>query len=45
VVSESCVPTGKEKALEMLADAGFTNVDMEQVAGDAGNNYYIVTKG
>ncbi len=30
---------GEEKALEMFADAGFTNVDVAQVEGDVLNNY------
>ena len=30
---------GEEKALEMFADAGFTNVDVAQVEGDVFNNF------
>ena len=36
---------GEQKALEMLAAAGFTNVEVERVDGDILNNYYIATKG
>ena len=32
---------GTEKALAMLADAGFPRVDVRQVEGDVFNNYYI----
>jgi len=32
---------GKEKALEMLAEAGFSNVNVEQPAHDPMNYYYI----
>jgi SAM-dependent methyltransferase len=32
---------GEELALKMLADAGFTNVKVEQLAHDFQNNYYI----
>lgn len=32
---------GKEKALEMLAEAGFTHVEVEQPAHDVMNYYYI----
>ena len=35
---------GEEKALEMLREAGFTNVDITQVEGDPFNNFYIATK-
>ena len=35
---------GEEKAMEMFADAGFTNVDVARVEGDVLNNYYIATK-
>jgi SAM-dependent methyltransferase len=35
---------GKEKALEMLADAGFTNVEIKQAAEDVINSYYIARK-
>jgi ubiquinone/menaquinone biosynthesis C-methylase UbiE len=35
---------GKEKALEMLADAGFKDVKVEQLAHDFQNYYYIVRK-
>ena len=36
---------GEQKALERLGDAGFANVDVQQVEGDIFNNYYIATKG
>ncbi len=32
---------GEEQALALFADAGFANVDVRKVAGDAFNNYYI----
>ena len=32
---------GEQKALEMLAEAGFTDVRVETVDGDIGNNYYV----
>ena len=35
---------GEQKAREMLADAGFTNVDVKQIEGDIVNNYYIATR-
>jgi 2-polyprenyl-3-methyl-5-hydroxy-6-metoxy-1,4-benzoquinol methylase len=35
---------GEEKALEMLAEAGFTGVDVKQLAHDFQNNYYICAK-
>lgn len=35
---------GEQKALDMLADAGFTNVEVQQVQGDIFNNYYICRK-
>ena len=36
---------GEQKAKEMLAEAGFTQVDIKRVEGDLFNSYYIVTKG
>ena len=36
---------GEEKARKMLADAGFTNVEAEQLPHDFGNSYFIVTRG
>lgn len=36
---------GKEKAEEMLAEAGFTKVEIEQLPHDFINYYYIITKG
>ncbi|MDJ0853001.1 MAG: class I SAM-dependent methyltransferase [Myxococcota bacterium] len=35
---------GEQKALEMLAEAGFEQVDVKQVEGDVTNNYYIAVK-
>ena len=35
---------GKEKALHMLADAGFTNVEVKQLPQDMVNFYYIALK-
>ncbi len=35
---------GEQKALEMLGEAGFSNVSVKQVEGDILNNYYIATK-
>ncbi|MHA2089762.1 MAG: class I SAM-dependent methyltransferase [Candidatus Kariarchaeaceae archaeon] len=35
---------GEEKALEMLNDAGFTNIEVKEVEGDVFNNYYIAKK-
>lgn len=36
---------GEQKARQMLADAGFTSVDLKRVEGDILNTYYIATKG
>ncbi len=36
---------GEQKARQMLADAGFTDVQVERVEGDVLNNYYIACKG
>ena len=35
---------GRQKALQMLSDAGFRDVRIERVAGDIVNNYYIARK-
>lgn len=35
---------GEEKAREMLAEAGFTNVDKHEFEHDFQNNWYVVTK-
>ncbi len=35
---------GEEKALELLAEAGFNNVDVRQLQHDNINNYYIATR-
>ena len=34
---------GEQRALEMLGDAGFTNVEIKQVDGDLFNNFYIAS--
>ena len=36
---------GEEKAREMLGEAGFTKVEVEQLPHDPFNNYFIITKG
>jgi hypothetical protein len=35
---------GKEKAIQMLLDAGFTNVQVKNVEGDIINYYYPSTR-
>ncbi len=35
---------GEQKALEMLADAGFGDISVETVEGDVMNNYYVARK-
>jgi 2-polyprenyl-3-methyl-5-hydroxy-6-metoxy-1,4-benzoquinol methylase len=35
---------GEQRARQMLADAGFTQVEVKQVPGDILNNYYLATK-
>ena len=35
---------GEQKALEMLAEAGFEDVRVETVPGDIVNNYYVATR-
>jgi SAM-dependent methyltransferase len=35
---------GEQKARAMLADAGFTSIDLKHVDGDILNSYYIATK-
>ena len=35
---------GKEKAVQMLLDAGFTSVEVKKVEGDIMNYYYIANK-
>jgi hypothetical protein len=35
---------GKEKALQMLSEAGFSSVEIKQLAHDFQNNYYIIKK-
>ena len=36
---------GEQKALQMLAGAGFTRVEVKRVPGDNVNNYYVASKG
>jgi SAM-dependent methyltransferase len=36
---------GEQKARQMLADAGFTEVDVEAVEGDLFNSYFVARKG
>jgi len=36
---------GEQKARQMMADAGFTDITVKQVEGDILNNYYIARKG
>ena len=36
---------GEQRARQMLADAGFADVQVERVEGDVLNNYYIARKG
>jgi ubiquinone/menaquinone biosynthesis C-methylase UbiE len=36
---------GEQKALEMLAEAGFTDVEVKTVEGDIMNNYYVAHRG
>lgn len=35
---------GEQKALQMLSEAGFKNVKVQQIPGDIFNNYYIAKK-
>ena len=35
---------GEQKALELLAEAGFGDVEVKTVEGDIINNYYIARK-
>jgi hypothetical protein len=35
---------GEQKARQMLADAGFDNVETKHVEGDIFNNYYVATR-
>ena len=35
---------GEQKARELLAEAGFENIDVKRVEGDILNNYYIAYK-
>jgi 2-polyprenyl-3-methyl-5-hydroxy-6-metoxy-1,4-benzoquinol methylase len=35
---------GEQKARQMLADAGFSHVDVKRIEGDLLNNYFIATK-
>jgi 2-polyprenyl-3-methyl-5-hydroxy-6-metoxy-1,4-benzoquinol methylase len=36
---------GRQKAQELLAEAGFKQVDVHELAGDTFNDYYVVRKG
>ena len=36
---------GEQSARRMLAEAAFSEVEVENVEGDIFNNYFIVTKG
>jgi hypothetical protein len=36
---------GEQVARRMLADAGFTSVDVKTVEGDIENSYYIARRG
>jgi Zn-dependent membrane protease YugP len=36
---------GEQSARLMLADAGFSEVEVEEVEGDIFNNYFIARKG
>lgn len=35
---------GEQKAVEMLTDAGFTDIKVERISEDMFNNYYIASK-
>ena len=35
---------GEQKALELLAEAGFTQVDVKRVEGDVWNSYYVAAR-
>jgi ubiquinone/menaquinone biosynthesis C-methylase UbiE len=35
---------GRQKAIEMIEEAGFKNIEVKQVEGDFFNNYYVATK-
>jgi hypothetical protein len=35
---------GEQTARRMLADAGFTSVEVKQIEGDIFNNYFVATK-
>jgi SAM-dependent methyltransferase len=35
---------GEQKALELLSEAGFTNVAVREIEGDIFNNYYIARR-
>lgn len=36
---------GQEKALEMLKEAGFSQIEINQLPHDITNNYYVISKG
>jgi hypothetical protein len=35
---------GEQKAIELMSEAGFKDIDVKQVEGDFMNNYYIAKK-
>jgi hypothetical protein len=35
---------GEQKAKELVAEAGFDDVDVRQVEGDIFNNYYVAAR-
>jgi hypothetical protein len=35
----------EQRAKQMLAEAGFTNIEVKQLEGDIFNNYYLARKG
>jgi SAM-dependent methyltransferase len=35
---------GEQQAVAMLTDAGFTDIRVETIEGDIGNNYYVATR-
>ena len=44
VAGEGSGRGGEQLARRKLAEAGFTNVEAKQVAGDIMNHYYIASK-
>jgi Zn-dependent membrane protease YugP len=35
---------GEQKARELLAEAGFSSVEVKQIEGDIFNNYYVARR-